>query len=78
MNEEQKRTWLITPKPQCLPAHEAVGNVVALSTGVSNVGEGDRVGVAMARDSLTKPRLKFDVFLTLSESGEPTIVQTHL
>jgi len=49
-----------------------------LSTGVSNVGEGDRVGVAMARDSLTKPRLKFDVFLTLSESGEPTIVQTHL
>jgi len=49
-----------------------------LGTGVSHVGEGDRVGVAVARDGLTKPRLKFDVFLTLSESGEPTIVQTHL
>jgi NADPH:quinone reductase-like Zn-dependent oxidoreductase len=78
MNEERKRTWLATPKPQFLPGHEAVGNVVAVGTGVSHVGEGDCVGVPVARDSLTKPRLKFDAFLTLSGSGGPTIAPTHL
>jgi NADPH:quinone reductase-like Zn-dependent oxidoreductase len=78
MIEERKRTWLATPKPSFMPGYETVGNVVAVGTGVSHVGEDDGVGVPVARDSLTKPRLKFDAFLTLSGSSGPTIAPTHL
>lgn len=37
--------WPVKPIPPFIPGHEAVGTVVALGAGVTNVREGDRVGV---------------------------------
>jgi len=37
--------WPAKPAPPFIPGHEAIGRVVALGAGVTNVKEGDRVGV---------------------------------
>lgn len=37
--------WPVRPAPPFIPGHEAIGRVVALGAGVTNVKEGDRVGV---------------------------------
>jgi len=37
--------WPLKPSPPFVPGHEAIGRVVALGAGVTNVKEGDRVGV---------------------------------
>lgn len=37
--------WPIKPNPPFIPGHEGVGHVVAVGEGVTNVKEGDRVGV---------------------------------
>jgi len=37
--------WPVKPKLPFIPGHEAIGIVVALGNGVTNVKEGDRVGV---------------------------------
>ncbi len=37
--------WPVKPKTPFVPGHEAIGRVVALGLGVTNVKEGDRVGV---------------------------------
>ena len=37
--------WPVKPKLPFIPGHEAIGIVVALGSGVTNVKEGDRVGV---------------------------------
>jgi propanol-preferring alcohol dehydrogenase len=37
--------WPVKPKPPFIPGHEGIGHVVALGTGVTNVKEGDLVGV---------------------------------
>jgi propanol-preferring alcohol dehydrogenase len=37
--------WPLKPAPPFIPGHEAIGRVVALGAGVTNVKEGDRVGV---------------------------------
>ncbi|WP_045390856.1 alcohol dehydrogenase AdhP [Falsirhodobacter sp. alg1] len=37
--------WPVKPKPPFIPGHEGVGHVVAVGAGVTNVREGDRVGV---------------------------------
>jgi propanol-preferring alcohol dehydrogenase len=37
--------WPLKPRPPFIPGHEAIGIVVALGAGVTNVKEGDRVGV---------------------------------
>ena len=37
--------WPVKPKPPFIPGHEAIGLVAALGSGVTQVKEGDRVGV---------------------------------
>jgi propanol-preferring alcohol dehydrogenase len=37
--------WPLKPKPPFIPGHEAIGLVAAVGAGVTNVKEGDRVGV---------------------------------
>jgi len=37
--------WPVKPTPPFIPGHEAIGRVVATGSGVTNVKEGDRVGV---------------------------------
>ena len=37
--------WPVRPKPPFIPGHEGVGHVAAVGAGVSQVKEGDRVGV---------------------------------
>ncbi|WGR72317.1 MULTISPECIES: alcohol dehydrogenase AdhP [unclassified Bradyrhizobium] len=37
--------WPVKPKPPFIPGHEGVGEVAAVGSGVTNVKEGDRVGV---------------------------------
>jgi propanol-preferring alcohol dehydrogenase len=37
--------WPVKPNPPFIPGHEGVGHVVAVGAGVTNVKEGDRVGV---------------------------------
>jgi propanol-preferring alcohol dehydrogenase len=37
--------WPVKPKPPFIPGHEGVGHVAAVGPGVTNLREGDRVGV---------------------------------
>ena len=37
--------WPVTPTPPFIPGHEGIGLVAAIGSGVTNVKEGDRVGV---------------------------------
>lgn len=37
--------WPVKPEPPFIPGHEGVGHVVAIGSGVTNVKEGDRLGV---------------------------------
>ena len=37
--------WPVKPAPPFIPGHEGIGRVVAIGAGVTNVKEGDRVGV---------------------------------
>lgn len=37
--------WPVKPTPPFIPGHEGIGRVVAIGAGVTNVKEGDRVGV---------------------------------
>ncbi len=37
--------WPVKPKPPFIPGHEGIGRVAAVGPGVTNVKEGDRVGV---------------------------------
>ena len=37
--------WPVKPKPPFIPGHEGVGHVVGVGAGVSQVKEGDRVGI---------------------------------
>lgn len=43
--------WPVKPKPPFIPGHEAVGTVVALGPGVTELAEGDSVGVAWLHDT---------------------------
>lgn len=43
--------WPVKPTPPFIPGHEAAGIVVALGPGVSELAEGDRVGVAWLHDA---------------------------
>ncbi|CAH1674055.1 Alcohol dehydrogenase [Hyphomicrobiales bacterium] len=43
--------WPVKPTLPFIPGHEVVGIVVALGPGVSELGEGDRVGVAWLHDA---------------------------
>jgi propanol-preferring alcohol dehydrogenase len=40
-----KGDWPVKPTPRFIPGHEALGLVVSIGSGVTNVNEGDRVGV---------------------------------
>ncbi|WP_395666520.1 alcohol dehydrogenase AdhP [Methylocella sp.] len=43
--------WPVKPSPPFIPGHEAAGVVAALGPGVTNLREGDRVGVAWLHDA---------------------------
>ena len=43
--------WPVKPKPPFVPGHEAAGIVAALGTGVTELKEGDAVGVAWLHDA---------------------------
>ncbi|MBL8580646.1 MAG: alcohol dehydrogenase AdhP [Rhizobiaceae bacterium] len=43
--------WPVKPSPPFIPGHEAAGTVVALGAGVTELAEGDRVGVAWLHDA---------------------------
>src|SRR5262245_20119947 len=43
--------WPVKPQPPFIPGHEAVGTVVALGPDVTELSEGDRVGVAWLHDA---------------------------
>lgn len=43
--------WPIKPQPPFIPGHEVAGVVAGLGQGVTNVKEGDRVGVAWLHDA---------------------------
>lgn len=43
--------WPVKPQPPFTPGHEAAGVVAALGPGVTNLKEGDRVGVAWLHDA---------------------------
>ena len=43
--------WPIKPTPPFIPGHEAAGTVAALGAGVTELKEGDAVGVAWLHDA---------------------------
>ncbi|HVZ21064.1 MAG TPA: alcohol dehydrogenase AdhP [Vicinamibacterales bacterium] len=43
--------WPVRPKPPFIPGHEGAGIVAALGRGVTNLKEGDRVGIAWLHDA---------------------------
>jgi propanol-preferring alcohol dehydrogenase len=43
--------WPVKPTPAFIPGHEGAGIVVALGSGVTNLREGDPVGIARLHDT---------------------------
>ena len=49
--------WPVKPTPPFIPGHEGAGVVAALGAGVTELKEGDRVGVALAARRLRALRI---------------------
>jgi propanol-preferring alcohol dehydrogenase len=64
--------WPVKPSPPFIPGHEVVGSVAALGPGVTNLKEGDTVGVAWLHDACRACEFCETGWETLCESQHNT------